>query len=114
MSNPSNPSPATHWQSLLPAAMVGTEKMAFSAPALSGPVGALLAQIEAQAAQPALALLQMAGVLAVCERAARQGQASAASAPNNAAPRNRASAASQRPAAQPALGAGRSAAPAAD
>lgn len=86
MSNPSNPSPATHWQSLLPAAMVGTEKMAFTAPALSGPVGALLARIETQAAQPALALLQMAGVLAVCERAARQGQASAASAPNSAAP----------------------------
>ena len=73
---------ASYWQTLLPAAMVGTDKMAFSSPALSGPVGALLAQIQAQATQPALALLQTAGVLAVCERAARQGTARAASTPN--------------------------------
>lgn len=64
---------ASIWQTLLPAAMVGTDKMAVSSPTLSGPVGALLAQIQAQAASPALALLQTAGVLAVCERAARQG-----------------------------------------
>ena len=71
---------ASTWQTLLPAAMVGTDKMAVSSPTLSGPVGALLAQIQAQAASPALALLQTAGVLAVCERAARQGTAHAVSA----------------------------------
>jgi hypothetical protein len=75
---------ASYWQTLLPAAMVGTDKMAFSSPALSGPVGALLAQIQAQAASPTLALLQTAGVLAVCERAARQGTARAAPVPNAA------------------------------
>ena len=78
-------SSASPWQTLLPAAMVGTDKMAFSSPALSGPVGALLAQIQAQAASPTLALLQTAGVLAVCERAARQGTARAAPATNVAA-----------------------------
>jgi hypothetical protein len=72
----------SYWQTLLPAAMVGTDKMAFSSPALSGPVGALLAQIQAQATSPTLALLQTAGVLAVCERAARQGTARAAPATN--------------------------------
>jgi len=77
-------STASHWQTLLPAAMVGTDKMAFSSPALSGPIGALLAQLQAQAAQPALALLQTAGVLAVCERAGQQGTARAASALNTA------------------------------
>jgi hypothetical protein len=71
--------------SLLPAAMVGTEKMAFSTPALGGPVGALLAQLQAQATQPAQALLQMAGVLAVCERAGQQGQSRPAPAPLDAA-----------------------------
>jgi hypothetical protein len=78
-------SSASPWQTLLPAAMVGTDKMAFSSPALSGPVGALLAQIQAQAAQPALALLQTAGVLAVCERAGQQGSARAAPALDAAA-----------------------------
>ena len=34
---------ASYWQTLLPAAMVGTDKMAFSSPALSGPVGASFA-----------------------------------------------------------------------
>ena len=69
-----NGSTSPHWQSLLPAAMVGTEKMALGVPALSGDVGALLAQLHAQADSPARALLQTASVLAVCERAARQGQ----------------------------------------
>lgn len=77
-------STASYWQTLLPAAMVGTDKMAFSSPALGGPVGALLAQIQAQAASPTLALLQTAGVLAVCERAARQGTARATPVPNAA------------------------------
>ncbi|MDQ3059093.1 MAG: DUF5691 domain-containing protein [Pseudomonadota bacterium] len=81
-----NESTATHWQSLLPAAMVGTEKMAFSTPALSGPVGALLAQLQAQAAQPAQALLQMAGVLAVCERAGQHGSPRVAPSTDAAAP----------------------------
>lgn len=73
-----SPSQATLWQTLLPAAMVGTDKKTVAAPLLDGAVGALLAQVQAQAAQPALALLQMAGVLAVCERAGGQGQAPAA------------------------------------
>ena len=72
-----SPSQATLWQTLLPAAMVGTDKKTVAAPLLDGAVGALLAQVQAQAAQPALALLQMAGVLAVCERAGWQGQAPA-------------------------------------
>ena len=80
-----NGSNTTHWHSLLPAAMVGTEKMAFSTPALGGPIGALLAQLQAQAAQPAQALLQTAGVLAVCERAGQQGLSRPASAPLEAA-----------------------------
>lgn len=83
-----NGSTSPHWQSLLPAAMVGTEKMALGAPTLSGDVGALLAQLHAQADSPARALLQTAGVLAVCERAARQGQPApaTASASDTAAP----------------------------
>lgn len=81
-----NESNTTHWQSLLPAAMVGTEKMAFSTPALGGPVGALLAQLQAQAAQPAQALLQIAGVLAVCERVGQQGSPRAGPATDTAAP----------------------------
>ena len=80
-----NGSTASYWQTLLPAAMVGTDKMAFSSPALSGPVGALLAQLQAQAAQPALALLQTAGVLAVCERAAQQGSTGPAAPPTDTA-----------------------------
>ncbi|MEC5212974.1 hypothetical protein RCH06_001516 [Polaromonas sp. CG_9.5] len=71
-------SSTTYWQSLLPAAMVGTEKMAFTAPRLAGAVGDLLAQIGQQTDAPARALLQSAGVLAVCERASQQGQASTA------------------------------------
>ena len=71
-------SSTTYWQSLLPAAMVGTEKMAFTVPRLAGAVGDLLAQIGQQADAPARALLQSAGVLAVCERASQQGEASAA------------------------------------
>lgn len=80
-----NGSSTTYWQSLLPAAMVGTEKMAFHAPSLAGAVGDLLAQIGQQADAPARALLQSAGVLAVCERASRQGQASDAPAATQAA-----------------------------
>ncbi|MDB5931783.1 MAG: hypothetical protein JWR60_3490 [Polaromonas sp.] len=71
-------SSTTYWQGLLPAAMVGTEKMVFAAPRLAGAVGELLQQIEQQSDSPARALLQSAGVLAVCERASRQGQARAA------------------------------------
>ena len=67
-------STASHWQTLLPAAMVGTDKMAFSSPALSGPIGALLAQLQAQAALPALALLP----LVIPLRAARRTVASLA------------------------------------
>lgn len=68
-----NGSTSPHFQSLLPAAMVGTDKMALTAPVLGGAVGALLAQLHVQADSPAKALLQTAGVLAVCERAAHQG-----------------------------------------
>ena len=84
-----NASTAPHWQSLLPAAMVGTEKMALAAPALDGAVGALLTQLQAQADSPARALLQSAGVLAVCERAAAQGQPGPAPEAGAAAPDTR-------------------------
>ena len=71
-------SSTTYWQSLLPAAMVGTEKMAFAAPRLPGAVGDLLQQIGQQSDAPARALLQSAGVLAVCEQASQHGQVRAA------------------------------------
>ncbi|CAM3537673.1 DUF5691 domain-containing protein [Polaromonas hydrogenivorans] len=72
-----NGSPQALWQGLLPAAMVGTEKMAFTAPGVGGAVGELLAQI-GQQAEASRALLQTAGVLAICERAGQQGQTRAA------------------------------------
>ncbi len=93
---------ASYWQTLLPAAMVGTDKMAFSSPALSGPVGALLAQLQARADSPALALLQTAGVLAVCERAAQQGTTRTAPALDAAAPGSAPAADSAAPASAPA------------
>ena len=43
-----SPSQATLWQTLLPAVMVGTDKKTVVPPALQGPVGALLAQVQAQ------------------------------------------------------------------
>ncbi|MDB5870076.1 MAG: hypothetical protein JWP96_2408, partial [Polaromonas sp.] len=80
-----NATSTSPWQNLLPAAMVGTEKMALAASTLGGEVGALLRQLQAQATQPAQALLQMAGVLAVCERASQHGAPRAAPAPLDAA-----------------------------
>ena len=80
------PHAGTPWKNLLPAAMVGTDRQALTLPALPGAVGALLARVQAQASNPAQALLQAAGVLAVCERA---GQRPAAAAPG-ASPHGRA------------------------
>ena len=65
----------TLWTSLLPPAMVGTDKKPLTLPTLDGAVGALLAQLPAQASSPAQALLQAAGVLTVCERAGQRPSA---------------------------------------
>lgn len=62
----------TLWKSLLPAAMVGTDKKPLELPACAGAVGDLLAQLPARASTPAQALLQAAGVLTVCERAGQR------------------------------------------
>ena len=64
------PPASNPWASLLPPAMVGTDKKPFTLQPWDGAVGALLAQVQAQAgSNPAQTLLQAAGVLAVCERA---------------------------------------------
>ena len=68
----STPPAISPWKSLLPPAMVGTDKKPLALPALDGAVGALLAQVQAQARSPAQALLQSAGVLTVCERAGQR------------------------------------------
>ena len=65
----------TLWTSLLPPAMVGTDKKPLTLPTLDGAVGALLAQLPVQASSPAQALLQAAGVLTVCERAGQRPMA---------------------------------------
>ena len=74
MSTPHTTSP---WKNLLPPAMVGTDKKPLALPALDGAVGALLAQVQANANSPAQALLQTAGVLTVCERAGQRPLAAA-------------------------------------
>ena len=81
MSTPHTTSP---WKNLLPPAMVGTEKKPLALPAIAGAVGALLAQVQAQAqaSSPAQALLQSAGVLTVCERAGQRPMAAASTTPN--------------------------------
>lgn len=61
------------WGTLLPVAMVGSERQTFTAPALSGAVGELLQRAAASVDDPTRALLQAAGVLAVCERAGLRG-----------------------------------------
>jgi hypothetical protein len=62
------------WKSLLPAAMVGTERApAWSAQA-PGAVGALLREVEQGSADPALRLLRAAGVIAACAGAAVRGE----------------------------------------
>lgn len=60
------------WGSLVPAAMVGTERHALPKPALPGPVGELLHGVSAGDA--ATGLLRMAAVLAPCELAGVQGR----------------------------------------
>ena len=79
MSTPHTTSP---WKSLLPPAMVGTDKKSLVLPALQDTVGALLTQVQAQASSPAQALLQSAGVLTVCERAGQRPMAAASITPN--------------------------------
>ena len=79
-------SPVNHpWKSLLPAAMVGTDKKPLTLPTLDGAVGALLAQLPAQASSPAQALLQAAGVLTVCERAGQRPSAPFSASPHGVA-----------------------------
>ncbi len=64
-----NPSPL---QGLLEVALVGTQRQSLSLPHMTGPIGQLLGEVSASAAQPPRQLLQMAGVLAVCARAGYQ------------------------------------------
>ena len=67
------PPASNPWASLLPPAMVGTDKKPFTLQPWDGAVGALLAQVQAQAgSNPAQTLLQAAGVLAACERAGQR------------------------------------------
>ena len=75
----------TLWTSLLPPAMVGTDKKPLTLPTLDGAVGALLAQLPAQASSPAQALLQAAGVLTVCERAGQRPSAPFSASPHGVA-----------------------------
>ena len=65
--------------------MVGTDKKPLTLPTLDGAVGALLAQLPAQASSPAQALLQAAGVLAVCERAGQRPSAPFSASPHGVA-----------------------------
>lgn len=65
------------WSSLLPAAMVGTERHGGPLPELSGPAGALAAEAAQAAADPAIALLRIAAVLATCSLAGARGPAQA-------------------------------------
>ncbi|WP_298211785.1 DUF5691 domain-containing protein [Acidovorax sp.] len=63
------------WGALLPAAMVGTERLALPAtPTLQGPVGDLIAAATAQSTDNATALLRAAGIVAACSLAGVQGQ----------------------------------------
>lgn len=63
-------------QPLIPAAMVGTERMPAPRLALPGEVGALLDSLQAQPGDDAAShLLRMAGVIAVCARAGANGRA---------------------------------------
>lgn len=75
----------TLWKSLLPPAMVGTDKKPLVLPALDGAVGALLERVQAQASSPAQALLQATGVLTVCERAGQRPSATLLPSPHGLA-----------------------------
>lgn len=65
---------ASLWKTLLPPAMVGTDKKPLQLPPLPGAVGALLAQLPQHTEHPAQLLLQAAGILTVCERAGQRPQ----------------------------------------
>ncbi len=67
---------ASLWKTLLPPAMVGTDKKPLQLPPLPGAVGALLAQLPQHTENPAQMLLQAAGILTVCERAGQHPQPS--------------------------------------
>ena len=81
----STPHATPLWHPLLPPAMVGTDKKTFEAPHAPGAVGSLLGQLHAQDCSPAQALLQAAGVLAVCERAAQRPVAQLPASPHGVA-----------------------------
>lgn len=68
----STPQASSPWKTLLPPAMVGTDKKPLQMPMLEGAVGQLLAQLQAPTSPPAQVLLQAAGVLTVCERAGQR------------------------------------------
>ncbi len=68
---------ASLWKTLLPPAMVGTDKKPLQLPPLPGAVGALLAQLPQHTEHPAQVLLQAAGILTVCERAGQHPQPTA-------------------------------------
>lgn len=61
------------WDSLLPAAMIGTDRHPGGWPSLPGPVGALLAQLPQTSEAPATALLRVAAVLSTCSQAGARG-----------------------------------------
>lgn len=81
----STPQASSPWKTLLPPAMVGTDKKPLDMPMLEGAVGQLLAQLQAQASPPAQVLLQAAGVLTVCERAGQRPTATSAPASHGVA-----------------------------
>ena len=81
----STPHATPLWHPLLPPAMVGTDKKTFEAPHAPGAVGSLLGQLHAQDCSPAQALLQAAGVLAVCERTAQRPVAQLPASPHGVA-----------------------------
>ncbi len=72
---------ASPLQGLLEVPLVGTQRQSLSLPPTVGPIGQLLGEVSASAAQPPRQLLQMVGVLAVCARAGYQPSGTAAAWP---------------------------------
>lgn len=66
------------WRELVPAALIGTERQAVSAPVVSGEIGVLLKEIAGQDASNAQKLLRMAGVLSICADAGARAEPAAA------------------------------------
>ncbi len=81
----STPHATPLWHPLLPRPWWAPIKKTFEAPHAPGAVGSLLGQLHAQDCSPAQALLQAAGVLAVCERAAQRPVAQLPASPHGVA-----------------------------